>query len=41
MEPIEENHHWFDMHTFVDLVGMVYKVFTQEKDEILLKNQRP
>ena len=31
----------FVFFTFVDLVGMVYKIFPQGKDEILLENQRP
>ena len=30
----------FDEHTFVDLVGMVYEVFPQGKDEVLLEEQR-
>ena len=41
---IQENHPWrlgFDEHTFLDLVGMVYKVFLQGKDEVLLEEQRP
>ena len=31
----------FDEHTFVDLVGIVYEVFPQGKDEDLLEEQRP
>ena len=31
----------FDEHTFVDLIGMIYKVFSQGKDDILLEKQRP
>ena len=31
----------FDHNTFVDLVGMVYGVFPQRKDEVLLEEQRP
>ena len=30
----------FDHNTFVDLVGMVYGVFLQRKDEVLLEEQR-
>ena len=30
----------FDEHTFVELVGMVYEVFSKEKDDVLLEEQR-
>ena len=30
----------FDYNTFVDLVGMVYGVFSQRKDEVFLEEQR-
>ena len=30
----------FDHNNFVDLVGMVYGVFPQRKDEVLLEEQR-
>ena len=42
MKPIKEEHHLvFDHNIFVDLVGMVYGVFPQRKDEILFEEQRP
>ena len=31
----------FDHNAFVDLVGMVYGVFSQRKDEALLEELRP
>ena len=31
----------FDHNTFVDLVGMVYGIFSQRKNEVLLEEQIP